>query len=483
MYKGRFEAGADRSRPRVDRKPEAQSETRSEKKTTGPKRHTVVFYSVYAACILAFFVGIFALMGELDQFLVKYEASQPDVKSQEVFSQLFSQPDWEKLYDMAEPKDTAYDGKESFVAYMQQKVGQSELSFVETSMGLSKDKKFFVRLGEENIGAFSLTNVADAVAIPEWELADVELYTTYACDVTVHSYPGFTVSVNGVALGEEQIIRTTQTLAEQYLPEGLRGARSVTYYLDGLLVPPTVTITDEAGAEMTLSYDETANAYSHTLAGAAVTDELRKAFQTASEAYGKFMIADLSKNRLAKYFTGNSYNAIIQAELAWMQNFSSYRFSELELTEFYAYSDSFCSARVHQTLYVTRGNGTVKEYEINSTFFMEKHTKGWMVVEMTNANVQSGKSQVRLTYVHNGTVLQTGMVDAESATLIPPAVEAPNGKVFAGWFRQTVNEAGEPMYTRMFLPDEDGKVSVPAGYELEPMVLYALFESGRDKAQ
>lgn len=484
MYKGAFEASSAKARAQRLRQqeqhgqPESQPKAQEPKKRSGPERHTVVFYSVYVVCILAFFVGIYGLMGQLDAFLVKYEASQPDVKSQQTFEELFAAPDWGTLYDMAGQGSTAYDGKDSFVAYMDEKVGQQELSYVETSMGLSQDKKFYVRLGEETIGSFSLTNTAGAVAIPQWELAGVELYTSFDCDVTVHSYPGYTVSVNGVALGEELIVRTTETIAEQYLPEGLHGARSVSYYLDGLMVPPTVTVTDEAGTEMALSYDEAANAYSHgTSAGGAVTDELQEAFQNASEAYGKFMIADLSKNKLAKYFTGNSYNAIIQAELTWMQNFSSYKFGELELTEFYAYSDSYCSARVHQILYVTRGNGTVKEYEINSTFFMEKQAKGWMVVEMTNANVQSGKSQVRLTYIQNGQVLESSMVDAEDTALTPPAVEAPKGKVFAGWFTQSVSQEGKTVMTLAFQPDENGQVALPAGYTLEPMTVYALFEN------
>lgn len=476
MYKGRFEAGADRSRPRSTAKPEAQPQ-QTEKKA-GPKRHTVIFYSVYLLFVVAFFVTIFSLMGELDKFLVKYEASQPDVKSQQIFAELFTAPDWGKLYDMGGQYNTRYDGKESFVAYMEQKVGQQELSFVETSMGLSKDKKFYVRLGEENIGAFSLTNTAGAVAIPEWELAEVEMYVSYDYDVTVHSYPGYTVFVNGVALEEAQIIRTTQTMAEQYLPGDLSGARSITYYLDGLMAKPTVTVTDEAGTQMTLSYDQQKNAYSHeTTQGGKLTGDVQEAFQKASEAYGKFMIAALSKNQLAKFFTGNSYNAIIQAELTWMQNYSKYEFGELSLTEFYAYSESFCSARVNQILYVTRGNGTVKEYEINSTFFMEKKAGGWMVVEMTNANVQSGQSQVRLTYMQDGKVLESVMVDAEGSVLTPPAVEAPAGKEFAGWFIQSVNEEGKTVMSLAFQPDENGQVALPADYVLEPMTVHALFQN------
>jgi hypothetical protein len=479
MYRGKFEAkgaAARAGRPAQPRQHAPQPQEKQPKKKRGVQRHTVVFYSLYVLGILAFCIGVHFLMGMLDGFLVKYEASQPDVKSQEVFNQLFADPDWSALYELADIEDTAFDGKASFVGFMENKVGQQELSFVETSMGLSQDKKFYVRLGEQNVASFSLTNKASAVAIPEWELAEVEVYTAYEKDVTIHSYPGYTVKVNGVALGEQQVIRTTTTQAEQYLPEGLHGPRSVSYYLDGLMVAPTVTVTDAGGAEMTLVYDEAANAYSHATESTSITTDQQKAFANATQAYGRFMIADLGKQSLARYFTGNSYNAIIQAELAWMQDFASYEFGKLELTEYYAYSESWCSARVHQILYVTRGNGTVKEYEINSTFFLEKREGGWMVVEMTNANVQAGKSQVRLRFMLDGQEVGSQMVDANTKVIEPPVVTAPEGKVLAGWFTQSKDENGKTVMSLAFQTNDFGEVFLPDGYELEPMTVHALFE-------
>ena len=487
MYRGKFQAdpAAIRARKKTEsemmaaraeqpRRPAAPKES---KENRGPRRHTIVFYSIYAACIVAFFFGLSVLMGELDKFLVKYEASQPDVKSQEVFAQLFSDPNWSEIYDMTELEDTPYDDKESFVTYMEAKVGEQKLDFVETSMGLSKDKKFIVRMDGMDVASFSLRNAAGAVAIPEWELGDVEVYLSYDEAVTVHSYPGYTVKVNGVALGEEQIIRTTSTHAEDYLPEGLHGARTVSYHLDGLLVTPTVTVTDETGAEMNLHFNEEEQSWSHDSPANTITDEQRAAFAAASKAYGRFMIADLGKQSLARYFTGNSYNAITQAELAWMQDFSGYEFGALDISEFYAYSDTWCSGRVNQILYVTRKNGTVKEYAINSTFFMEKQGSSWMVVEMTNSDVQAGKSQVRLQYMQDGKLLASQMVDSDAQKVTPPAVNVPVGKVFSGWFKQTVNEEGKTVMSLVFQANDSGEVVLPAGYTLEPMTLYARFEN------
>ena len=447
------------------------------KQKRGPRLHTIVFYSLYFLFIAAFFFGLHLVMGELDGFLVKYEAAQPDARSQEIFAQYFSQPDWSQLYDVAGMSGTQYDGKDSFVSYMQTMVGDEQLTFVETSMGLSKDKKYFVRMGEENIGSFSLGNVAGAVAIPEWDLCGMEFFIDYERDVTVDSYPGYTVKVNGVALDDSHIIRTTTTRAEEYLPEGLHGMRTVRYYLDGLLVAPAVSVVNEAGEEVTLSYDAERNAYTHETNFNSISDEQKKAFEKATEIYGRFMITDVSKQTLGKYFVGKSYDAITQAELTFIQTYTGFEFTPAKITEFFAYSDTFCSARISRTLEVTRKNGTVKEYDINTTYFMEKQEGGWMVVDITNTDVQTGSAQVRLRFMKDGQLVESQMLDAKEQVIIPPEVEIPEGKQIKGWFLETVDENGKKAMTLAFQTNDFGEVFLPAGYELEPMTVHVLFEN------
>ncbi|MBR5868025.1 MAG: hypothetical protein IKZ21_01160, partial [Clostridia bacterium] len=48
--------------------------------------------------------------------------------------------------------------REDFCAYMSKKVGSQELTFSKTSAGLTGGSKYVLRLGEENIGTFSMRN-------------------------------------------------------------------------------------------------------------------------------------------------------------------------------------------------------------------------------------------------------------------------------------------------------------------------------------
>ena len=58
-----------------------------------------------------------------------------------------------------------------------------------------------------------------------------------------------------------------------------------------------------------------------------------------------------------------------------------------------------------------------------------------------------------------------------------PLLSVPAGKVFSGWMKETVSANGSKTMSLVFVPDENGVVTIPSGTTLEPMVLYPLFEN------
>ena len=83
MYQGKYASQQSAEKPKK----------KAAKATVGTK----VFYSVYAAVVVLFIVGIFIGLNALNDWLVSYEASQPATKSQQVFDSLFAQPDWKNI--------------------------------------------------------------------------------------------------------------------------------------------------------------------------------------------------------------------------------------------------------------------------------------------------------------------------------------------------------------------------------------------------
>ena len=465
------------------------TQTVPEKHRKGPRLGGVIFYTLYFMFILVFFVATFFGLQWLQGWLTDYQAAQPTTKSQEVFDQLFSYPDWGALYDAAGIEDTPYEGKEQFVSYMENKVGDATLTFKETSAGLSGDKKYFVLLGDEKIASFTLSGQTAAITdIPDWELGGVELFFDRSETFYIKNTDGHTVEVNGVPLDDSHVIQIATTAAAERLPIGITGVSICTQEISDLMATPTVTIFDESGNPMEVSYDAGTHTFTEQTQANTISDDEREAALNAAKTYCLFMIEKASKADIAKYFDTSSEAYSVITNLSgnlWMQGNNGYRFTKEEVSDYARYSDDLFSARVSLTLNVTRKDGTTKDFGYDSTLFFRKQDTGkWLVYDATNADVNAPVGKVRLTFMNGDTVLSSEFVKTDATELDTPLVSAPEGKVFIGWYRIDKYDNGTT-YTMAFDPDENGHVTIPNGTTLEPMTLYALFEtpSGTDATE
>ena len=464
------------------------TQTVPEKHRKGPRLGGVIFYTLYFMCILVFFVATFFGLQWLQGWLADYQAAQPTTKSQEVFDQLFSHPDWGALYDAAGIEDTPYEGKEQFVSYMENKVGDATLTFKETSAGLSGDKKYFVLLGDEKIASFTLSGQTAAITdIPDWELGGVELFFDRSETFYIQNVDGHTVEVNGVPLDDSHVIQIATTAAAERLPIGVTGTSTCTQEISDLMAVPTVTIFDKSGKSMEVSYDAETHTFTEQTEANTISDSEREAALNAAKTNCLFMIEKASKADIAKYFDTSSdvYSVIVNLGNLWVQDNNGYRFTKEEVSDYARYSDDLFSAHVVLNLNVTRKDGTTKDFGYDQTLFFRKQDTGkWLVYDATNADVNAPVGKVRLTFMNGDTVLSSEFVKTDATELDTPLVSAPEGKVFIGWYRIDKYDNGTT-YTMAFDPDENGHVTIPNGTTLEPMTLYALFEtpSGTDTTE
>ena len=464
------------------------TQTVPEKHRKGPRLGGVIFYTLYFMFILVFLVATFFGLQWLQGWLADYQAAQPTTKSQEVFDQLFSHPDWGALYDAAGIEDTPYEGKEQFVSYMENKVGDATLTFKETSAGLSGDKKYFVLLGDEKIASFTLSGQTAAITdIPDWELGGVELFFDRSETFYIQNVDGHTVEVNGVPLDDSHVIQIATTAAAERLPIGVTGTSTCTQEISDLMAVPTVTIFDKSGKSMEVSYDAETHTFTEQTEANTISDSEREAALNAAKTNCLFMIEKASKADIAKYFDTSSdvYSVIVNLGNLWVQDNNGYRFTKEEVSDYARYSDDLFSAHVVLNLNVTRKDGTTKDFGYDQTLFFRKQDTGkWLVYDATNADVNAPVGKVRLTFMNGDTVLSSEFVKTDATELDTPLVSAPEGKVFIGWYRIDKYDNGTT-YTMAFDPDENGHVTIPNDTTLEPMTLYALFEtpSGTDATE
>ena len=447
----------------------------------GPRIGGVIFYTLYFLFLAIYAGAAFLGLNWLDNWLVDYEAAQPTVKCQEVFDQYFGNPDWGKLYELAGVKDTPYEGKAAFAAYMTEKVGDQKLTFVETSAGLSGDKKYFVKLGDERVASFTLEGHQEKVTdIPDWQFGKVELFFARQGGYLIQKVDGHTAFVNGVKLDDSFTIQITSSSAEDYLPIGVTGAKTCVQRIDGLMMMPTVTVLDQTGAEMPVVYDEEKGMFIEQTESNTISEAEETAVIGALKAYAEFMInASGARTALAKYYDTNSdaYKDILKigSEL-WMNKDNGHRFMNESVTDYCRYSDDLFSARGHVTINVTLKDGNTKDFEVDQALFFRKKDGAWKCYGMTNEDVTKPVGKVRLTFIdNNGTTLVDDFFDTNPTTLTTPVLTAPEGKVFSGWYKETL-VGNRKELTIVFTPDENGKVMLSSGTSLEPMTLYPLFE-------
>ena len=471
----------------------------AKKAKRGPRIGGVIFYTLYFLFILIFFVATYFGLQWLHGWLADFEYAQPTVKAQQVFQEVFTDPNWGDLYDAAGVEDSAYEGKEEYVNYMEDKMGDSSLTYMETSAGLAKDKKkYLVYLGDEKVASFTLVdkNYIDPVNlqnlekledlesitnIPNWTLGAVEVFFQREGAYRIVKMDGMTAYVNGVALDETFTIQKATTKAEEYLPEGTTGFVTETQEVTGLMELPEVTVTDKAGNNIPVSYDEATRTFTARTESNTMTEEEKTLALEAAKISSLWMIEAVSdRGKVAKFFdpSSDAYNTIVKSTELWMQDYSNYRFEGDEVTDYARYSDDIFSVRVKTTLWVTRTNGTEKDYNFDQSMFFHKTESGsWLCFETTNKNVTEPVGRVRLTFKNGDNVLTTDFFDTDKKEIITPILSVPQGQVFTGWVSIAETADGSTVYNLEFQPDpETGKVVIPEGTSLKPMTLYALFE-------
>ncbi len=468
---------APRKQAPVKKQPEAAP------KKKGPRMGGVIFYTFYFMFILLFFVAVFIGLNWLRGWLTDYEAAQPTVKAEEVFQKVFADPDWAALYDAAGITDSEYEGREEYVAYMESRVADQALSYMETSAGLSDNRKYFVNLGSEKIASFTLVpgnEITSVTDIPNWKLGDVEVFYERSGSVRVQKMENHVACVNGVPLTDDHTIQIATTKADEYLPAGTQGFRTCIQELTGLLGSPEITVFDEKGQPMEVIYDEETGMYVEQTEANTMTSEQREVALNAVKTYALWMIEEVTNRaKIAQYFDPSSdpYNTIVKLGVLWMQDHNGYEFTNESVTNYARYSDDLFSAKVSLTLNVTRKDGSVKETPVVQTLFFEKQAKGnWLCFQMVAEDVSQPVGKVRLTFMDGETVVHSQLYDTDVKELVTPMLSIPDGKVFSGWVLEEEGEDGSTTLTVVFTPDELGNVKLPNGSALVPMTLHALFE-------
>ena len=429
----------------------------------------MIFFCVYLLLTAAAVAGLLALRQPLEQKLTEYEQCRLEHRSAAVFEELFSQPDWERLYEMAGIRDADFEGKTEFAAYMKERCADAKLTCQEVVSEAVGVHRYQICSGKDKVAAFTMKNTApEGAEYPQWTMGDVTLFFDASVDVTVEKQPEQTVYINGKPLDDTYTIRTVATIAEDYLPEGVHGHRMEQQYVAGLWTQPQVQVKDADGQLVALTRDPDTGVYSAIASQPAqMTEAEETAAREAAVADAKFSMRKITAAALGNHFDSQSliYQQIVSNPM-FIQGHKSASVDEnaVQVTDFCRYGDAVFSARVKLTLHVLRKDDTTKLYPLDKTYFFRRGDDGrYLVFDYTNERVTERMEQVRVTFMGDAPV--SLMVDQQATTVTPPPVE---GDGFLGWGEKTLTD-GVLTFTVRITPE--GTVLG----ELKPMTLYGVY--------
>lgn len=450
---------------------ESQSPKPKKKKSRGNRTLTIIFYTLYCILTVSFLAGLHFVNTRLEEKLAQYEESHITVQAESTFSQLFADPDWASLYEMAGIEDTTFEGVDAYVSRMEATVGSNSLSYEEVPAE-DGSHAYLVKLGSGTIGSFRMTDQREKDAEwPSWQLDHITLEIPRDITVQIRKLDDHTVTVNGIPLDESYTLRIDTLLSEEYTLPGTTGISMELQQVSGLLVTPEIGILDEEGKPCTLVMDPETGIYEEQLPEAAplTADQERVALDTAN-AWGAYKLRSASEGNLGLYFDPkeNAYQTIL-SESFWIDAPGGYSVESVDILASQVYGEDHFSAYVS---FSAKMNGTDTLIAKDATFFFELHRGSWTCYEIQPGSVYTEIAKVKLEFRVDNMEVYYDFYETDRTALYAPLVTAPDGHSFAGWGI----EAADGSWQTVFIPDETGFVTLPQGTVLEPMVLHAIFE-------
>lgn len=379
-------------------------------KKRNQKKSFSKFYLVYFSCLVVAILAITVALGVVSNRLAEYESAQPKYVAAEVFARYFEPTvDYSALLT-----DAVYDAdgisSAEITEHLTKVISEGKLTYSLGSATNENSATYIVKAGNVKIAAINLVlsdeTTAHGYATYKFEslelfvsttegttdiIEDTEPVITYT--VTVHAPEGYSVFVGETALTDSHIVdyfKNKDVISD--LPSDVEGVDYCTYRISGLTdIPESVTVKDETGADVECEYDEDALVCTAGINYSdALKEELGDFVTDAITGYAAYMQADSSFSKIKGYFDPDTtlYNSIETAgkDLWMVIDHDSYEFTEIEIGEFFALSETVVTCHISFNHILYNGKSTARPDMIDMYVFLHKTDDGYKIYEWCNNN-------------------------------------------------------------------------------------------------
>ena len=315
------------------------------------------FYRVYFIAVSVALIAIAFGLIWLHSVVRDYETAQP-VHAARVVAELFEAGDYESLYAFDTSAVDAYSGDKAFYVDSMNALTQGKaIEWRESFSANPDEKKYTVTLDGDRFASFTLVPSGETTAHGNrlWQLGSVTTNVavqgteaaqtlqqeipedaTYA---TVTAPEGYTVTVDGQALTEANVVRTDVSMfPEDFLPGGVEAPTLVEY---GCYAgeAPTVSATDETGAAVEVIAEGERAWRCPMRENAEMREQFSDAIVKLGERIAKYTVDDLARERIGIAPDSPAETILKKFSNSWAPSHKSTSLLNPKVSEFYVLSD------------------------------------------------------------------------------------------------------------------------------------------------
>lgn len=407
---GSKDAGSKDVAYRASSKPSSAKAKAVKKKASGRKRKSFTqllkeswFYRIYFLLLLLCAVALALGLRQLWVIAAEYEETRP-IHSAEPYLELFEQRDWNALQAIDVSADALkYDAEGQYVQQMDALLREGEFSLKSIVTIDEREQQYNLLLDGRKIGELTLEQSDEMTkhGMARWQLKQLEtqVLTLHEYSVTVPA--DSVVTVNGMALGESDILeRDIPVVDSNNLPDGVTAPTLVRYGVHmNSLQPENIVVTDRHGATQVPEQD---GEYSFSWGLAWDDAQIKAQVEENVVTWGRRIAAFTSND----YDKGYLYTACINPSPArtyirnmenqWAPGHNGYDFENIETGEYYIYADSCFSCRISFDYILHYPSGD-RKYPTRYTLYFAKDGSRFKLYSFTMDASQDNLSQDEVT--------------------------------------------------------------------------------------
>ncbi len=318
-----------------------------------------------------------ALLG-LWQLLEQYEATRPATVAREMAAAL-SLGQLDSLEPALAGQQTSFADAAALETALRDRLQGAQIDSrsdpdSQGSYLLTADGQPFVQITLEPEGKKGL------LGLQKWKAGSTRLLWQLTEEYTITAPRQASVTLNGQLLAPEEG-QTTQLEGYKGLPEGMAAPELVCWTVQTVGQPQLQASMEGSGECRVEWQDKAATVY--LPASEELQQQVTPLAQEVSQLYARFITQDASFTQLAAYLVKGTefYTSLTQFYNGWYTTHDSYKFENLEISDFQMYSSDHLSCRAKFDYSVYRGS---LQYDFPSTYILycQRTDSGWKLANL-----------------------------------------------------------------------------------------------------